>query len=244
MPRICSPDDVQSRAPGLILCWRTALVLAAAVLLLGLAGVTFWYQDIRYSLPTHRPTGWKEVSRGQTVVLPSRLAATRDGRPLLLHFFNPDCPCSRFNAEHVRALRQRFGDRVHFVAVAQVVDGRSATEQSRSLDAIGRLFGPDLEATVDEDGSIAAACGVYSTPQAVIVSGGPSRALLFRGNYSTARYCTTPETEFVRLALEALVNGRLIPPPTREVMVAYGCELPTNTVAVRAPTSVQSVAKR
>ncbi len=244
MLKIRSPDCVQSRAPSLIPCWRTTLVLAGAVLLLGLAGVTFWYQDIRYSLPTHRPAGWKEVSRGHTVVLPSRFAATRDGRPLLLHFFNPDCPCSRFNAEHVRALRQRFGDRVHFVAIAQVVDGQSRTEQNRSLDAIGHLFGSDLEATVDEDGSIASACGVYSTPQAVIVSGGSNRTLLFRGNYNTARYCTAPETEFVRLALEALVDGRSIPLPTREVMVAYGCELPTNTVAVRAPTSIQPVAKR
>ena len=107
-----------------------------------------------------------------------------------------------------------------------------------------RLFGPDLEATVDEDGSIAAACGVYSTPQAAIVSGGPNRTLLFRGNYNTARYCTAPETEFVRLALESLVDGRLIPPPTREVMVAYGCELPTNMAVVRSPASGQPIAKR
>ena len=244
MPKIRLPDGVQSHASKLILCWRTPLVLAGAVLLLGLAGVTFWYQDIRYSLPTHRPAEWKEVSRGQAVVLPSRLAATRDGRPLLLHFFNPDCPCSRFNAEHVRALRQRFGDRVRFVAVAQIADGQSATEQNRSLDTIGRLFGPDLEAIVDEDGKIAAACGVYSTPQAAIVSSGPSRTLLFRGNYNTARYCTAPETEFVRLALETLVDGRSIPRPTREVMVAYGCELPTNLAASRAPTSIQPIAKR
>ena len=215
-------------------------MLGGAVLLLGLTGLTFWYQDLRYSLPTPRPAAWREVSQGQAVSLPPRLAATRqDGRPLLLHFFNPDCPCSRFNADHLRALRQRFGDRVRFVAVVQVEDGRHADSQDRGLDTVGRLFGPGMEAVVDTDGRIAAACGVYSTPQAALLSGGTARTLLFRGNYNTARYCADPQTEFVRLALQAFVNGQPISAPAREAMVAYGCELPVN-VAARVSSSARS----
>ena len=199
---------------------------------------TFWYQDVRYLLPTPRPAALPEVSRGQAVSLPpSLLAARGDERPLLLHFFNPDCPCSRFNADHVRALRQRFGDRVRFVAVAQVADGQQADVHSRGMLAAGRLFGPGTEATVDGDGRIAAACGVYSTPQAAILSGGASRTLLFRGNYNAARYCVDPETEFVRQALEAFVHAKPIPSPVRAAMVAYGCELPANVAAVHAPST-------
>lgn len=207
-------------------------MLGGAALLLALVGVTFWCQDLRYSLPTPRPAGWRGVAQGQAVSLPSHLAdAAHDDRPLLLHFFNPDCPCSRFNAEHLRALRQRFGSEVRFVAVVQVMDGPQVEARDRGLIAAGRWFGADMEAIVDEDGSIAAACGVYSTPQAALISGGPGRALLFRGNYNAARYCTDPRTEFVRLALEAFVEGKPIPPQSREAMMAYGCELPANVAA-------------
>lgn len=209
--------------------WRTMLVLGSVVLLLGVVGATLWFQDVRYSLPTPRPAGWREVNRGRAVPLPPRLSADHgDPRPILLHFFNPDCPCSKFNAEHLCALRQRFGDRVRFVAVVQVEEAQQIAERDRGLQSAGRLFGPDMEAVVDEDGRLAAACGVYSTPQAVLLSADVDHSLLFRGNYNTTRYCTDPQTEFVRLALEALTANHPLPAPSQAAMVAYGCELPVN----------------
>ena len=64
-------------------------------------------------------------------------------------------------------------------------------------------------AVADFDGKLAAACGVYSTPQAVVIS--IDGRLLFRGNYNASRYCASPATQFARLALEAAVNVQAIP---------------------------------
>ena len=78
---------------------------------------------------------------------------------------------------------------------------------------------------------IANAAGVYATPQAVLVNA--RRELVYRGNYNTSRYCSNPETEYVRIALESLV-GRSAPANLPE-SPAYGCELPSNVEVTRTP---------
>ena len=213
---------------------RLAATLGSAACLLAAVGVTFWYQDLRYTLPTPRPAALADVAPGQIVVLPPGLPpAPGDPRPLFLHFFNPECPCTRFNAEHIRALRTSFGAQARFVAVMQTDETRNAADRQKSLESVAALFGPGLDAVVDDGGAIAAACGVYSTPQAVILTPGPTRSLLFRGNYNSSRYCADPQTEFARLALTAVVSHRPLPAGSRAAMLAYGCELPANVAAAK-----------
>ena len=40
-----------------------------------------------------------------------------DGKPVFLHFFNPDCPCSRFNMSNFEAIVKQYGWQVDFVIV-------------------------------------------------------------------------------------------------------------------------------
>ncbi len=252
-------------AVGLSLRLRIVLTLACALCLLVTAGAVFWYQDARYSLPTPKPPTLATVPVGTRIILPAsfKLSSPHDSRPLLLHFFNPDCPCSRFNAAHIRALRLRFGNQVRFAAIAQmssVATVPPAQLAESATTSATRLFGPGIETLVDDHGEIAAACGVYSTPQAAILAPAPSppatveapvppgdsttgRTLLFRGNYNTSRYCADPQTEFVRLALTALVNHSPLPPASREAMTAYGCELPANLAASSPPATNPITAK-
>lgn len=223
--------DPISRTPQRL---RVAATLGLTALLLTVIGIVFWVQDGRYSLPTPRPPSLRELPPGTAVVLPAGVDwQAGDRRPLLLHFFNPDCPCSRFNAEHVRALRTRFGAQIHFVAVVQILEDQDDARRRDGLAAAERLFGSGLEAVMDDGGKIAAACGVYSTPQAVILAPGSPRTLLFRGNYNASRYCADPRTEFVRKALEAIVGRQPLPPESRAAMIAYGCELPANVSPAR-----------
>ena len=213
---------------------RVVVTLACAALLLTVVGGVFWYQDYRYSLPTPRPPALADVNLGTAIALPASVpAAANDRRPLWLHFFNPDCPCTRFNAEHVRSLRTRFGAQVRFVAVVQTDATPEAANRQATLATAARWFGPGLEAVFDDGGTIAASCGVYSTPQAVILTTGPARTLLFRGNYNASRYCADPQTEFVRLALAAVVDHAPLPAKSRAAMIAYGCELPANLAAAK-----------
>src|SRR5687768_3687700 len=123
-------------------------------------GVVFWERDLQYSLPTPRPAALQQVPLGIRVALPSRLAHVIAGEPtapLLLHFYNPDCPCSRFNRDHVEELRRRFANAVHVVEVLETTPGDTTTS------------GIDVPHVVDGDGAIAAAFGVYATPQAVLL---------------------------------------------------------------------------
>lgn len=194
--------------------WRiAAVVLFAAIALASIAWI-FWDQDVRYSLPTPTPQGLEQPQLGTQFDLSTRLTlpAALQGRPLLLHFYNPDCPCSRFNADHVADLLQRYRDRVVFCEVLEA-DRVHADEDS----------GLGLLQLADADGSLAKALGVYSTPQAVLLDG--QRRIRFRGNYNTSRYCSDRNTEFVRLAIEALLAGRTYDPPTAAT-VSHGCELP------------------
>ncbi|NUP07402.1 MAG: redoxin domain-containing protein [Polyangiaceae bacterium] len=198
---------------------RIAVVALVVATCLSFSGYLFWREDVRYSLPTPRPDGLVQPPAGSSLEVDAWLAAAnlppRAGRPVLLHFFNPECPCTRFNVDHVRKLHARFGERVEFIAVAQT------SLSGHELDAAMAELKLGIPHFVDTNGRVAAAAGVYSTPQAVLVDA--EQKLVYRGNYNVSRYCTDPETEFVRIAIESLESSREAPRETP----AYGCELPT-----------------
>ncbi len=198
---------------------KTVVASTIAAALLFLVGWVFWLEDWRYSLPTPRPAGLVQPEVGAVLGAGSALdrLAPVDGRPTLVHVFNPACPCSRFNLEHVRELAARYATRVRFVALLECDDVAGALRRFESLKL-------PMAPIADEDGRIAAELGVYSTPQAVILSA--DGELFFRGNYNRARYCDDRATEFARLALEALLAGAPLPSLSPEATTAYGCALP------------------
>jgi len=76
----------------------------------------------------------------------------------------------------------------------------------------------------DADRAIARTCGVYSTPQFVLID---SRgALFFRGNFNLSRYCSDERAQFARIAIESLCAGRRLPDFPAAATTAYGCEVP------------------
>ena len=132
------------------------------------------------------------------------------GRPTLLHFVDPDCPCSRSNLDHLAALHRRFADRVRFVAVVP---------EGSEMDGLPA----GMECVADVEGRLAAGCGVWASPHGAIVASG---RLYFRGSYNRSRACTDPNNEFVRIALECLVEGRAAPTGLESDRLAWGCALP------------------
>jgi hypothetical protein len=203
------------KALGKYVNWRLPVVLSSTSLLLLLIGFVFWYQDRQYSIPTIRPAGLHQPMPGEPVPLLNTGLIFDSSRPLFLHFFNPDCPCSRFNLDHVRQLVRRHSDAVRFVAVLEG-DGGPA----RLMKAFGKLRLP-IESVVDATGEWGAATGVYATPQAVLI--GPDQRLYFRGNYNLSRFCAAPETEFARIALESLLAGRPPRPEDPAAATSFGC---------------------
>jgi len=183
-------------------------------LLCGGVGAVFWYNDWKYSLPTPVPANYIQVNMGTPVNLPRKVSFT-NGKPLFLHFFNPLCPCSRFNMPHFKSLVQQYGNNVDFGIV--VMSTRNYTPKD-----IQEKY--DLSIPVYFDTTIAINCGVYSTPQAVIIDA--NHKLFYRGNYNKTRYCADKNTEFARMALDSLMQGHIITHFNPFATRAYGCSLP------------------
>ncbi|HEY4107624.1 peroxiredoxin family protein [Puia sp.] len=190
------------------------LVLAIGV------GVIFWRYEWKYSLPTPVPDNYHAVGLGSPVRLPSTAASLfpTDNKPLFLHFFNPDCPCSRFNMPQFRALVQQYGKQARFAIVVMSPDAFTAEE-------LQTKFNLPYPIPVLNDSAIAASCGVYSTPQAVIID--KDQKLFYRGNYNRSRYCSDEKTGFARLALVGLLKNNYSQNFDPLALKAYGCQLPT-----------------
>ena len=100
------------------------------------------------------PAGYLHIKNGEHIAVKSQLQFN-NGKPLFLHFFNPDCPCSRFNITHFKALVERYGNQSNFVVVVM-------TNKNYTPAEIKERF--HLNVPVISDSALAAACGVYSTP--------------------------------------------------------------------------------
>jgi hypothetical protein len=203
------------------------VLLTSEVALATFAAGMFWYQDWQYSLPTPRPAALVQPELGTVlrIVEPGSLADLASNaaqQPTLLHFFNPACPCSRFNLDQVRKLLNAYQKGVRVIAVLET-DDPEALARFRELDL-------PCEVVLDQQGTIAQQAGVYSTPQGVVLSS--DGKLFFRGNYNRGRYCTAPENEFVRRALEACLANEPLPRFPAAATIARGCQLPANRPSV------------
>ena len=177
----------------------------------------FWYTDWKYSLPTPVPKQYHPVATGTYVDLEGKLPVSGD-KPVFLHFFNPDCPCSRFNIPYFKALIRKYGDKVSFGIV--VLNNKDYTARQ-----IQSKF--DVDIPVSFDSTIAAACGVYSTPQAVLLDA--TRRLYYRGNYNRSRYCTDTRSNYAQMAIDSLFANIHQPIFAGYALKAYGCQLPVCT---------------
>lgn len=204
---------------------RKPIVIVCLSLLFGGIITLFWHNEWVYSLPTPVPEHYRPVDTGSVIDLTGKFQlgngfqsgnGFRSGnRPLFLHFFNPDCPCSRFNITHFKTLVKQYGKDVDFGIVV-------LTAKEYTASQIQDKFGTRIR--VSFDSSIAAACGVYSTPQAVIITA--DHKLFYRGNYNKSRYCTDKNSNYAQIALDGLLHGSSSTVFDRFALTAYGCSLP------------------
>ena len=177
----------------------------------------FWYNEWIYSLPTPVPKEHIVIQVGEYVDI-SHQFQTDLNKPVFLHFFNPTCPCSKFNIPHFKSLVKKYGDQITFAIVVMSKD-------PYSVQKIQDKF--NLTVPVSFDTTLAISCGVYSTPQAVILD--TKRKLYYRGNYNKSRYCTNVNSDYARMAIDSLLNHTSEPVFSTLAVKAYGCQLPNCT---------------
>ncbi len=192
----------------ILTCWL--------LLIFGGISFLFWHSELKYSLPTPVPQDYHPVNPGTPIAVKNIFNYGEASKPVFLHFFNPDCPCSRFNITHFKSLVKEYDNKVNFIIVAMVKNKHYTAED------IQDKFG--LSVPVLFDSSIAAACGVYSTPQAALID--VDQKLYYRGNYNKTRYCTDKKTNYAQAALDSLLSKRVNPVFGEAAIKSYGCELP------------------
>ena len=117
---------------------------------------------------------------------------------------------------HFKELVTTYADKISFAVIVMTKD-KDYTEAS-----IREKYG--LTVPVLFDSSLAAACGVYSTPQAVLIN--TDQALYYRGNYNRSRYCSDKKSNYAQMAIDSLLANRQQPFFNRYALTAYGCSLP------------------
>jgi hypothetical protein len=76
---------------------------------------------------------------------------------------------------------------------------------------------------LDPTGSWSKKCGVYSTPQAVVLD--RNDRIVFSGNFNSTRFCSENATQFARIALTAVVAHKPVPPMPASATTPYGCSI-------------------
>lgn len=191
-----------------------------AILTLLLIGVfcaiasIFWYQEMQYLLPTPIPRGYRTVSPKEIIRFDSVLLPQQHTRAKLLHFFSPDCPCSRFNLKHFHALYKKYGRAIDFYVVVP---------DKKKLSSVKYMVDKGIPVVVDKDDQLARACGVYSTPQAALIK--RDNSLYFRGNYNRSRWCTDRNSNFVQMAMDSLLVDNKPPTFIDQATQSYGCSI-------------------
>lgn len=196
---------------------RKTAVIIWLLALLAFIITLFWHYEYVYKMPTPVPEGYRNVSTGTTINVANKLPV-KTNKPVFLHFYNPACPCSRFNIPHFNSLVKQYRNELQFVIVP-------VTQKKLTAADVLKKF--DVQVPVVFDSTLAAECGVYSTPQAVIIDA--DQQLFFRGNYNKSRYCNDKKTEYARMAIDNLLHHNAAIIADLFALKAYGCQLPKCT---------------
>lgn len=190
------------------------LITTWLVFLMVVITAIFWYNQFVYSLPTPIPANYHTVSIGKKIPLGDRFGAANN-KPVFLHFFNPECPCSRFNIDQFRSLVKTYRGQVNFAVILMSAKPYTAAEIQNRFQ---------ITVPVYSDSTLAATCGVYSTPQAVVIKA--DQTLYYRGNYNKSRYCTDMKTNYAKIAVDGVLEHKSLSGLDKYALKAYGCTLP------------------
>lgn len=175
----------------------------------------FWNQELQYNKPTPVPKNYVPVALNTKLEI-NKFFDTSGSDPVFMHFFNSNCPCSKFNMKEFEVLSKKYSDKIKFYIVVQDKEGKEYVDK----------YNLTIPVIADDNGQLAGLCGVYSTPQAVILN--KEHRLYYRGNYNQARFCTKKETRFAEQAITYLLEEKALPAFSELATTPYGCKLPSD----------------
>jgi hypothetical protein len=176
---------------GLVISWL--LIMAFAFWWFELR----WYQQVDFQ--------YSDALFDSSQMLDEQIAGNSDqSAAIVVHYYDPKCPCTRFNNEHVLELITTYQAKgVHFMV--------KVPDEAAKRSAQG-VFG-DVEVQV-----ISASSAPSASPAALVVD---AQGLpVYVGPYSPGAVCTSKSGDFVGLALDDMLSGKDF---KQTVNLANGC---------------------
>ena len=188
-------------------------ILAILTGWIGLVAAGFWFLVAKFFIPVERPSGSIDPKSILGKSAPTNVDPNSK-KIVVLNFWNPDCPCSRFMDDHIKDIQRQFpAEKVKFIHVIEGVE-------ELPVSAKKEITLPDRpsEIQIDADGSLARKYGVWAAPGAVVLD--RQGKVAYVGAYNTSRYCDDKDGAYAQKAIEALLKGQS---PKVENLPFYGC---------------------
>jgi len=195
---------------------KKIIILSVSLPLIFFAiGYLLWENELQYITPTELPNEYVKVKVMDKVNLEEAFGDS-NGKPFFIHYYNPYCPCSKFNYAYYKSLTDKYENDFNLFLVIREMDRDVIDELKENIQTQVTLI-------IDKGGEIAKQTGVYSTPQAVLLT--TDYTLYYRGNYSRTRYCTTKSYNYAEMAIDSLLAGKKAPDFGDFAITSYGCSL-------------------
>ncbi len=122
---------------------------------------------------------------------------TRPDQATVFHFWNPDCPCSRFNTAHVRAITRQYSTKgVRFIVIPHPGVNTNFNDLKEQAES---NFGTTIH--LIRAGEV----HLPSSPAAAVI--GNDGQLAYFGPYSIGASCSATSGTFVEKTLDSILAG-------------------------------------
>lgn len=143
----------------------------------------------------------------------------------VVHFWDPDCPCSRFNEVHFKKIISDYADKnVHF---SIVVSGSNETVRNQRKEQARKIFNHAAVKKVHSDWSMQK--GPPSSPAVGVIN--RNGELVYFGPYSLGARCAPDENKFVETVLDGLDTSKKSATKKQLNTLAVGCFCPWRSVS-------------
>lgn len=168
--------------------WRSRIALVLVMCWLILTAYAFWWFHFRHLYAVTSIEQWVMFSSDELTYHDS----TDHGIPILIHFHDPDCPCSRFVVPDVKDILEKFSGQIE---VRVIVPNAHALEEAK------RVFGVSAEVLSDQ-------ITLAASPAAWLMNADGQTAYL--GPYSDSGICTTSNSHQVATIITDLLDGHTL----------------------------------
>lgn len=158
-------------------------------------------------------------SRLETLVDNERQQGETNGFISVVHFWNPDCACNRFNETHVKRIITEYADKnVQFTIV---VSGENTESRKKQKALARKIF--NFAAVKDIRSDWPMDKGPPSSPAVAVINS--DGKLVYFGPYSLGARCAPDQGKFVEKVLDRLNSEKMVQKKQLNTL-AVGCFCP------------------